>query len=276
MTVDSAAALAATRCSASATRFRARRFASVAASSSSLAHPSGELVAHLLLRGGEDPLPRLAGRHAGDPLELGAVAQLELLHLLLQLPQVNLAVGDALLAAGQLGQLPVDVVLLREDALLDLHHRVAPLTELLLEVGAQLDRLLARLDRSLPARRVGLAARLVQQQRALAPRGLESRPCHEPQPEKRRATTDCQCDHDCYDNEHWRLLGLVPPAARRVRRSTFQARPSAAPRDFRSVSRSDASRSTRGSVTEVVAHRNSGFDRRSGALQEKTNGFRVQ
>ena len=150
-----------------------------------LPHPSGELVADLLLRGGEDPLPRLAGGHAGDPLELGAVAQLELLHLLLQLPEVDLAVGDALLAAGQLGQLPVDVVLLREDALLDLHHRVAPLPELLLELGAQLDRLLARLDRRLPARRVGLAARLVQQQRALAPRGLESRPGHEPQPEKR-------------------------------------------------------------------------------------------
>ena len=170
-------------------------------------------MADLLLRLVEDPLPRLARRHAGDPLELGAVAQLELLHLLLQLPQVNLAVGDALLAPGQLGQLPVDVVLLREDALLDLHHLVAPLAQLLLELGAQLDRLLARFDRSLAPRRVGLAARLVEQQRALAPRGLESRPCHQPQPEERAAATDCQCDHDCHDNEHWRLLGLVPPAA---------------------------------------------------------------
>ena len=127
-----------------------------------LADPPGKLVAHLLLRRREDPLPRLAGRHAGDPLELGAVAQLQLLHLLLQLPEVHLTVGDTLLAPGQLRQLPVDVVLLREDALLDLHHRVAPLAELLLEIGAQLDRLLARLDRGLAPGRVGLTARLVE------------------------------------------------------------------------------------------------------------------
>ena len=49
-TVVSAAWLAATRWSASATRFRARRFASACASSSHLPHQPRHLVAHQLLR----------------------------------------------------------------------------------------------------------------------------------------------------------------------------------------------------------------------------------
>ena len=92
-----------------------------------LPHPSGELVPHLLLRIGQDPLPRLPHRHARDSFELHPLAVPELLHLVLQLAQVDLAVGDTLFAPGQLRELPVDVVLLRDDALLDLHHRVAAL-----------------------------------------------------------------------------------------------------------------------------------------------------
>ena len=88
--------------------------------------------------------------------------------LLLQLAEVDLAVGDALLAAGQLGQLPVDVVFLRDHALLDLHDLVAPLAQLRLELGAELDRLLARLDPRLAPRRLGVALRLVEDQRRAA------------------------------------------------------------------------------------------------------------
>ena len=40
-----------------------------------LPHAARELVAHLLLRLVEDPLLRLTARHAGDPLELAALAR---------------------------------------------------------------------------------------------------------------------------------------------------------------------------------------------------------
>ncbi len=143
---------------------------------------------------------------------------------------MHLAIGNTLLAPGQLRQLPIDVAFFRDDALLDLHHGVAPLAELFLEIGAQLDRLLARFDRRLTTCGIGFATRVVQKERPLPPRRVETRPRHEPQPGERRTATDCQCDNDCDDNEHWRLLGLVQPAERRIRRSKVQARLRRAPR----------------------------------------------
>ena len=77
-----------------------------------LADPAGELVPHLLLRLVQDPLPRLARGHRRDALELLALRLLERLQLLLELLQVLLTVGDALVPARQLRQLPVDVVFL--------------------------------------------------------------------------------------------------------------------------------------------------------------------
>ena len=70
VTVVSAAALAATRCNASATRLRARRFASICCLLLELAHAACELVADQLLGLREDALARLPGRHRRDPLEL--------------------------------------------------------------------------------------------------------------------------------------------------------------------------------------------------------------
>jgi len=62
---------------------------------------------------------------------------------------MRLAVRERLLAPVQLRQLTVDVLLFREDALLDLDDLGAPLAELFLDVGPKLDRLLARFDLSL-------------------------------------------------------------------------------------------------------------------------------
>ena len=73
-----------------------------------------------------------------------------------------LAVGDPLVTPRQLRQLPRDVVLLSEDALLDLDDRVTALAQLGLELGAQLDRLLPRLDAGLAAGRFRVAARLLE------------------------------------------------------------------------------------------------------------------
>ena len=86
---------------------------------------------------------------------------------------MHLAVGDALFAAGQLGQLARDVLLLRDHALLDLDHRVAPLPQLRLELGPHLDGLLAGLDARLAPRRLGVALGLLEQARALAASGVE-------------------------------------------------------------------------------------------------------
>ena len=107
-------------------------------------------------------------RERGNALEFLALVVLDLLDILLKLPQVNLAIRDSLLAARELGQLPVDVVLLGEHALLDLQHLVAALAQLGLELGAELDRLLARLDRGLAAGRFSLALCLVEDQRPRA------------------------------------------------------------------------------------------------------------
>ena len=187
-----------------------------------LAHTAGELVAHLLLRLGEDPLPRLARRHRRRSARApGGGAILELLHLLLQLPQVDLAVGDSLLAPRQLGQLPVDVVLLRDDALLDLQHRVAALAQLRLELGPQLDRLLADLDRRLAPRCVRLAASLVEEQRTACAARRRAATGAEPEREQRRACAGCESDHDCQGNEHGRSYGLCSPHGARPRRSAL-------------------------------------------------------
>ena len=62
-----------------------------------------------------------------------------------------LAVEDPLLAALDLRELAVDLLLLRDDPLLDLGDFGALVPELVLDFGAELDRLLARLDLSLAA-----------------------------------------------------------------------------------------------------------------------------
>src|SRR5579885_2016210 len=169
VTADSAAALAATRSNASATSFLARGLLL------ELAHAPGQGVAHLLLRLAEQPLPRLPDRHPRDPLQLLPLVLPQGLQGLLQLLEVDLPVGDPLLAPRQLLQPPVDLLLLREHALLDLDGRVPLRTQLLLQLGAQLHRPLARLDLRLAPRRLRVPARLLEQQRARAARRLEPR-----------------------------------------------------------------------------------------------------
>ena len=189
-----------------------------------LAHAARELVTHLLLRIRQDPLPRLPHRHARDPFELQPLAVPELLHLILQLAQVNLAVGHTLFTPGQLGELPVDVVLLRDDALLDLHHRVATLAELRLELGTQLHRLLARLDPRFPARRVGLSLSLVEEPGADASRVLDPRPAEQPDREQRSDESNRDSDHDCHRDGHGRSYGFGHPHAALPTDRRFPAR----------------------------------------------------
>ena len=128
-----------------------------------LAHAPRELVPDQVLGALEQHRLRLADGHARDRLEQVQLALVRLLQLQLQLLRVRLAVGDALLAALQLGSLPLELVLARQQPLLALLQPPALVVELALEVGADLDRLLARLDLRLAPDGLGLARRLLEQ-----------------------------------------------------------------------------------------------------------------
>ena len=75
----------------------------------------------------------------------------------------------------ELDELPLDLLLLREDALLDLQHRLAPVGELRVDLGAQLDRLLPRFDLRLAAQRLGFALGVLDQLAADPPRLADAR-----------------------------------------------------------------------------------------------------
>ena len=125
-----------------------------------LPHLAGQLVADELLGALEQVRLGLVDGHARDALELGDLRVARLLEVFLELLGVHLAVEHALLPARELGQLLVDVLFLRQHALLDLEDLRAPLGDLLLDLGAQPHRGLTRLDLPFAAQRVGLALRL--------------------------------------------------------------------------------------------------------------------
>ena len=105
-------------------------------------------------------------------------------------------------------------------------HRVAPLAQLRLELGAQLDRLLARLDRRLAARRVGVAARLVEQQRrarAARPRAASPR-CSRSTSERARRRR-LRVRSRLPRQRAWALLRAVEPARRAFADRRSMARP---------------------------------------------------
>src|SRR5262249_1346646 len=133
---------------------------------------------------------------------------------------MDFAVGDALLAAQQLRELAVDVVLISENALLDLHDLVPAVAKLHLDVAAQLDRLLPGLDRRLAPSRLRVATRFVEKKVALAARGLEPRSRKKPQQGERAGHSGCDCDHDCHDVEHAGSYGLIARTTL-VRRPAF-------------------------------------------------------
>src|SRR5262249_25883523 len=111
----------------------------------------------------------------GAPLVLLALPAADPLQVLRELLEVFPAARAPLLAPLELRQLARDVVLLRDHALLDLDDCVPPLPQLGLQVGTQLDRILPRLDPSLPPRRLGVARGLLEHLRPLTPCRIEAR-----------------------------------------------------------------------------------------------------
>jgi len=93
---------------------------------------------------------------------------LGLFDLVLELPKVDFAVGQALLATGQVDQLLADLDLLGDGALLDLDDLVAPVLQLLLDLRSQPDGLFARVDLRLAPERLCLSLRVGEQLLALA------------------------------------------------------------------------------------------------------------
>ena len=117
---------------------------------------------------------------------------------------MRLAVGDALLAPRELGQLAVDLVLLGEDALLDLDDLGPALGDLLLDLRAELHRLLARLDLSLAPHRLCLAASLGEEKLPRPARRREAGACDRTEGDEGERRPYDQADQGSDDNEHGR------------------------------------------------------------------------
>src|ERR671930_144930 len=201
-----------------------------------------ELVPDEVFRALEQVRLRLPDRHPGDPLELLQLLVAGLLELLLELLRVRLAVGEPLLAARELDDLRVDLLLPRVQPLLALDHPCAAVGELLLELAPQSNRLLARLDLRLAPERLGLAPRVGQNLLAHASRRAEPGAAPERDRGQRQARADRKSDEYSGGDEHsgscpwvgWSRRAAATPDTRPARSSNRRTRsrsPRPAPRD---------------------------------------------
>jgi hypothetical protein len=140
----------------------------------------------------QDDCLRFADREARDPLELLRLVLLRLLQLLLEGFRVHLAIGETLLSACELDHAAIRLGLLAADSLLRGGDRGPALLDVALDLGAEPDRLLARLDLGLPAHRIGLAARLGEEE---LPSSSGGRQPTAPEPK------DGQCDQTPSDEQ---------------------------------------------------------------------------
>src|SRR5439155_4171313 len=113
-----------------------------------------------ILRALEQRRLRLVDGHPGDALERRELLPSRLLVLFLELAQMRLSVGQTLLAPHELCQLLVDLLLLREDTLLDLDNPRAVLCNLVVDLRAELDRLFTRADLGLASKVLDFAPSL--------------------------------------------------------------------------------------------------------------------
>src|SRR4051812_26146273 len=186
-------------------RLRARLFLE-------LAHPPGELVAHEILGALEQRELRLVDGHAGDALEFGDLLVTRQLLLLLELAQMGLPVGEPLLSSGELGQLSLDLLLLREDAFLDLDDPGPVVGNLLVDLRAEAYRLLAGADLGLAAKRLRLPGRVFEHEPALLLGGAQTGLAKRPEGHGARRSTDDQSDQNPDCEQHGQLLGRLAAA----------------------------------------------------------------
>src|SRR5206468_2468963 len=94
----------------------------------------------------EQPRLRLGDAHAADPLELLELTLFRLFQLVLELLDVHLAVGEALIAALELLLPALGLVFAGQETFLDLRHPCALFSDLALDLGSETDGLPRRLD----------------------------------------------------------------------------------------------------------------------------------
>jgi hypothetical protein len=198
-----------------------------------------ELVANLPLCALEELGLRLVHGEAGDPLELADLLVLGLLELDLEVLDVRLAIGEPLLATEELGQLPLELVLFRDDPLLELGDLPAALLGVALCLRPDADGLFPRLDLRLPPKVRSLT--LGAGDELVAPRGClaEARAPKHLHDDEQQARSEDEADSDSGGDEHGRSLGseyhppsglsksaLIRSRRRRLHRSVPLARSS--------------------------------------------------
>jgi hypothetical protein len=122
-----------------------------------LPHAPGQLVPDQVLRTLQQVMLRVRDGEPGDALELGHGVVACGLQLLLELPDVDLTIRQALFAPRQLGRLLLELALRQADPFIDLRRLRAPAPNLVLDLGAERDGELARLDVGLATDGLGLA-----------------------------------------------------------------------------------------------------------------------
>src|SRR6266508_1110167 len=172
-----------------------------------------QLVPDEVLGALEQVLFRLVRGHACDALELGELLVLCLLVFVLELLEVRLTIGQALLATRELGELPVDLLLLREDALLDLDDSGAVVGDLSVDLRAQRDRLLARADLGLATDRLGLPLGVVDHLAAQLSRLADAGLSDDPDRQKDGGPSEEESDQCPECDQHARLLGRLSAEA---------------------------------------------------------------
>ena len=150
-----------------------------------LADALRKLVTNQVLGALEQVGLRLRHCQTADALELAQCLVLRRLQLLLELFDMHLAVVQALLAALDLGLLPLDLVLGGGDLLLDPGGRCPPVLHLALDLGAQLHRQLARLDLRLAPNRLRLPLGHVHARAAAHHQQPCRHGCADPEPNQR-------------------------------------------------------------------------------------------
>src|SRR5215207_2205451 len=173
-----------------------------------LANAAGELMADPTLCTLEELRLGLVDRQAGDPLELAKLPVLRVLEIDLELLDVRLAIGEALLAAKELGQLHLELVLLRKDTLLKPGDLAAALLGVELGLAAQVFR---------------FPLRVVDQ--LVAPRGSlpEARPAEHLHHHEQESRSEDKADSDSGGDEHGLSWGRLPHHQARAERSDLAA-----------------------------------------------------
>src|SRR5581483_10206262 len=173
-----------------------------------------EVVADELLAALEQVRLRLLLRHPRDALEGLLLRGLRVLQVVLELAEMRLPVREPLVLPVELDELPLDLLLLREQTLLDLQHRFAAVGELPVDLGAHLHSHLARLDLRFATERLRVALGVLEELPAQPLRLADAGGTERLHRDERERRPDGDPDDDCDPDQHVpapRSVGELPP-----------------------------------------------------------------